>query len=113
MTECPDAFILENLLRRHHWGRDFVITNAMAAKMPEGGWTRKRLAMARGELEHRNRIQIVRPAGYKTPARYRWSKGWSKLTTYPLLPLPPCAFLLPAVQSRPVLAGGAHAPEIS
>jgi hypothetical protein len=28
MTECPDAFILENLLRRHHWGRDFVITNA-------------------------------------------------------------------------------------
>jgi Bifunctional DNA primase/polymerase, N-terminal len=75
MQECPDAFILESFLRRHHWGRDFIITNALAAKMPEGGWTRKRLAKARGELQRRNRIRVVRPGGYKRAARYRWPRG--------------------------------------
>src|SRR5690349_10238517 len=30
LKEDPDAFILESLLRRHHWGRNFVVTNAMA-----------------------------------------------------------------------------------
>jgi hypothetical protein len=72
MQECPDAFILENFLRRHHWGRDFVIANAITAKMPEGGWTRKRLAKARHVLEHRNRIKLVHPSGYRTAALYRW-----------------------------------------
>jgi hypothetical protein len=72
MQESPDAFILESWLRRHHWGRDFVISNDMAPTMPEGGWTRKRLAKARHELEHRNRIQLVHPSSYRSPARYRW-----------------------------------------
>jgi hypothetical protein len=79
MKECPDAFILENLLRRHHWGRHFVITNAMAAIMPEGGWTTKRLARARQELERRGRIGMVRPSGYRTPALYGWPDGVVKI----------------------------------
>ena len=33
----PDAFILLTILRRHHWGRDFVVANAMA-EQHAGRW---------------------------------------------------------------------------
>jgi hypothetical protein len=39
--ESQDAFILHTLLKRHHWGRDFAVANAMADQL---GWTRKRFA---------------------------------------------------------------------
>src|SRR5262249_5664311 len=42
--ESQDAFVLYTLLKRHHWGRDFAVANAMADQL---GWTRKRFAVAR------------------------------------------------------------------
>jgi hypothetical protein len=75
LRESPDAFILESVLRRHHWGRQFVIANAMAETMPRGGWSRKRFAKAKRELENRNRIWLVRPANYRSPALYGWPNG--------------------------------------
>lgn len=66
-----DAFVLLALLRRHHWGRDFVIANAMSAHMP-GGWTEKSLARARQDLVAAGKIELVRSAGkYRGPAIYR------------------------------------------
>ena len=38
--ENQDAFVLFSLLQRHHWGRNFVLANAMADQL---GWTRKAL----------------------------------------------------------------------
>ena len=46
--ESQDAFVLLTLLQRHHWGRSFVLANAMASQL---GWTRKRFAEARQLLQ--------------------------------------------------------------
>jgi Bifunctional DNA primase/polymerase, N-terminal/Primase C terminal 1 (PriCT-1) len=67
--ESQDAFILFTLLRRHHWGRDFVAANAMADQL---GWTRKRFAEARGVLVLLGLIEEVIPAGYRTPAVFKF-----------------------------------------
>jgi hypothetical protein len=73
LHEKPDAFILLTKLRRHHWGRDFVVANAMAKTMSDRGWTTKRFASARGELERRGCLKKVRPASRKNgPALYTW-----------------------------------------
>ena len=73
MMEDPDAFLLLTTLRRHHWGREFVVANKMARRMPAGGWTRKRFAAARKALETRGYIvQIKRPSRH-APALYRWA----------------------------------------
>jgi hypothetical protein len=73
LTAFPDAFILLTLLRRHHWGRDFVCANAMAATMPGGGWSRQRFAAARQKLEEIGEIRMVRPASKQSgPATYRF-----------------------------------------
>jgi hypothetical protein len=74
----PDAFILLTILRRHHWGRDFVCANAMATTMPGGGWPEKRFAAARRRLEEIGEIDMVRPASRKHgPSIYRF-KGRQK-----------------------------------
>jgi hypothetical protein len=72
----PDAFVLLTVLRRHHWGRDFVIANGMAENMPGGGWNRKRFASARQILLSRGEIELLRAASsYHGPALYRFGHG--------------------------------------
>jgi Bifunctional DNA primase/polymerase, N-terminal/Primase C terminal 1 (PriCT-1) len=66
--ESQDAFVLLTLLQRHHWGRNFVLANAMAAQL---GWTRKRLAAARTLLQTLGFIRLVMPASFRSPALYR------------------------------------------
>jgi hypothetical protein len=69
MREEPDAFLLLSKLKRHHWGRDFVVANAMANTM---GWGEKRLARAREILIARGRIIQIRHATFRAPARFQW-----------------------------------------
>jgi hypothetical protein len=66
--ENQDAFVLFSLLQRHHWGRNFVLANAMADQL---GWTRKRFAAARTLLQNLGFIQLVIPASFRSPAIYR------------------------------------------
>jgi hypothetical protein len=66
--ENQDAFVLFTLLQRHHWGRSFVLANAMADQL---GWTRKRFAAARALLQALGFIQLVTPASFRSPAVYR------------------------------------------
>ena len=68
--ESQDAFVLLTLLQRHHWGRSFVLANAMADQL---GWTRKRFAATRTLLETRGFIQLVAPASFRSPAVYRFA----------------------------------------
>ncbi len=75
MAEHPDAFLLEVMLRRHHWNRDFVIANAMAERMPGGGWDRKRFARARRVLIERGRVEVVRHPRQQSAGIYRWPKS--------------------------------------
>jgi hypothetical protein len=72
MGEDPDAFILMTKLMRTHWGREFVVANAMAKIMTSKGWTVKRFASARKYLETRGHIKLVLPATRSAPARYAW-----------------------------------------
>jgi hypothetical protein len=72
MHESPDGFLLLMVLKRRHWGRDFVAANAMAPFMPGGGWTLRRLQDARKTLVDQRYIELVRPAGYRSPAMYRF-----------------------------------------
>ncbi len=72
----PDAFMLLTILRRHHWGREFVVANAMAEGMPKGGWRRQRLAAARQRLMDLGVIEEVRPANRQIgPAVFRFKGG--------------------------------------
>ena len=66
--ESQDAFILLTLIQRHHWGRSFVLANAMADQL---GWTRKRFAFARTLLQALGFVQMVAPASFRAPAFYR------------------------------------------
>jgi Bifunctional DNA primase/polymerase, N-terminal/Primase C terminal 1 (PriCT-1) len=66
--EHQDAFVLLTLLQRHHWGRNFVLANAMADQLC---WSRKRFAATRALLESRGFIQQVAPASFRSPAVYR------------------------------------------
>jgi hypothetical protein len=75
MGENPDAFLLMMKLMRTHWGRAFVVANAMAKIMPPKGWTVKRFASARKYLETRGHIKLVLPATRSTPATYAWPNG--------------------------------------
>lgn len=76
MDDSPDAFILLTKIRRHHWGRDFVIANAMAEQMPGGGWRRHRFAAARQYLIDKGEVEEVRPASRQHgPAVYRLKGG--------------------------------------
>lgn len=73
----PDAFILLTILKRHHWGREFVVANAMHRSMPDGGWRRERFTATRARLEALGKILVVEPIGYRRPARYKF-KGAQK-----------------------------------
>lgn len=76
LSNDPDAFVLLMILRRYHWGRPFVIANAMADRMPGGGWHRKRLASARCTLERLGEIERLRPASKQHgPALYQFKGG--------------------------------------
>jgi Bifunctional DNA primase/polymerase, N-terminal len=68
--ESQDAFILLTLLRRHHWGRDCVVANAMAEQLV---WPRKRFAAARALLLDRGFLELVRSGGYRFPPVFRLS----------------------------------------
>ena len=60
-----DAFVLLTMLQRHHWGRSFVLANAMADQL---GWSRKRFAATRALLRALGFIQLVVPASFRSPA---------------------------------------------
>jgi hypothetical protein len=63
----PDAFALLTILRRHHWGREFVVANEMKILMPKGGWGRPRLSAARSKLINLGFLIVVRPASRTPP----------------------------------------------
>lgn len=76
LNQEPDAFMLLTILRRHHWGREFVVANGMAERMPRGGWRRHRLAAARQRLIDLKVIEEVRPACRGIgPAIFRFKGG--------------------------------------
>jgi Primase C terminal 1 (PriCT-1) len=68
INESQDALVLLTLLQRHHWGRSFVLANAMADRL---GWSRKRFAATRTLLQGLGFIQLVMPASFRSPAVYR------------------------------------------
>ena len=73
IAEAPDAFLLLAKLRRHNWGRMFIIANAMAETM---GWPRKRFAAAKAELERRGKIICGRKGSRSTGAPlYAWGQS--------------------------------------
>jgi hypothetical protein len=73
-ADAPDALLLLTILRRHHWGRDFVVANAMKETMPGGGWRRQRFTAARALLEIRGSLRLVRAHSKVTgPALYRFA----------------------------------------
>lgn len=67
----PDAFILLMILKRHHWGRRFVVANAMHETMPGGGWRRERFTATRKRLLQLGEIVEVTPASHHSPALYQ------------------------------------------
>jgi len=69
ISKNQDALLLLTVLKRHHWGRDFVIANAMAKRV---GWTRKRFASARTLLHKLGLIEIVAAGSFRSPASYRF-----------------------------------------
>jgi len=68
----PDAFLLLTVLRRHHWGHEFYIANAIADTMPGGGWSRQRLAAARKYLVETKRVIVVTERTRHTPTLFRF-----------------------------------------
>lgn len=73
-ADAPDALLLLTVLRRHHWGRDFVVANAMKESMPGGGWRRQRFTAARALLEFRGSLRLIRAHSKATgPALYRFT----------------------------------------
>jgi len=77
MDENPDAYLLLHKLKRYHFqGETFFVANAMAEKMPGGGWSRKRLAAAREHLIAKGRIELVRRHGIvRGAAEYQWPRS--------------------------------------
>lgn len=57
----PDASYLYSLLKRHHWGRDFVIANDWRNSLPCGSWSLPRFRAARQFLEDNGLVRMVRP----------------------------------------------------
>jgi hypothetical protein len=68
----PDALLLLIELRRHHWGRPFVVANAMHERM---GWTVKRFAAARRHLEQVGELVLLRERRRHEPALYGFKGG--------------------------------------
>ena len=72
MAHSPDAFYLLMILERHHWGRNFVLANAMAAAM---GWRLSRWRSARNILVRLAIIACIHEGGVgpKDPPIYAWA----------------------------------------
>ena len=70
----PVAFALLNILRRHHWGRDFALAKVFADSL---GWTLRSFKEARGVLVDRKLIECIHPGGRgpSDPPMYRFPKG--------------------------------------
>jgi len=71
MAHSPDAFYLLMLLKRHHWGRDFVLAKPMADSM---GWTLRRWKAARNILVRLAIIACLHEGGLgpHDPPVYGW-----------------------------------------
>jgi hypothetical protein len=71
MAESNDAFLLLTILKRHHWGRDFALANAMAAAL---GWGISRWRMARNVLVRLGIIACLHEGGLGPgdPPIYGW-----------------------------------------
>jgi hypothetical protein len=74
MAHSPDAFYLLMILKRHHWGRDFILANAMAAAI---GWRLSRWRSARNVLVRLGIIaciheEIPRSTAGSSPKVYVW-----------------------------------------
>lgn len=59
-AQDPHAYALLALLRRHHWGRDFILAKAYADEL---GWTLRRFKAARDVLLQRDLIVCVHAGG--------------------------------------------------
>jgi Primase C terminal 1 (PriCT-1) len=72
MAHSPDAFYLLMILKRHHWGRDFVLSNAMAASL---GWGLRRWQVARNLLVRLSLIACIHEGGMgpNDPPVYAWA----------------------------------------
>lgn len=70
-AQDPHAYALLGLLRRHHWGRDFVLAKTYADSL---GWTLRRFKAARDVLLERGLIICVHPGGKgpNDPPQYRF-----------------------------------------
>lgn len=71
IAESPDAWLLYSHLRRHHWGRDFVLTKPMAVKL---GWRLRKWKSARDALVRLGIIRCIHPGGNgpHDPPIYAW-----------------------------------------
>ena len=71
MANSPDAFYLLMILKRHHWGRDFALANAMAAAI---GWRLSRWRLARDILVRLGLIACLHEGGMgpNDPPIYSW-----------------------------------------
>jgi hypothetical protein len=67
-----DAFVLLTVLKRHHWGRDFVLSKPMAAMF---GWTLPRWYSARNLLVRFGIIACIHEGGMgpHDPPVYAWA----------------------------------------
>jgi hypothetical protein len=70
LLACPDALVLYQVLRRHHWGRDFYVANGMHTLLP--GWGKDRLVAARKWLAEEGFIIQVKKHSQNKPGLYRW-----------------------------------------
>ena len=72
MAYSPDAFVLLTILKRHHWGRDFVLASAMAASL---GWGQLRWRNARNVLVRLAIIACLHEGGLgpNDPPIYGWA----------------------------------------
>jgi Bifunctional DNA primase/polymerase, N-terminal/Primase C terminal 1 (PriCT-1) len=70
-SHSPDAFYLMMVLKRHHWGRDFILANPMAASMR---WGLRRWQAARDLLVKLGIIACVHEGGMGPgdPPIYGW-----------------------------------------
>jgi hypothetical protein len=70
---ADDEALLLMRLRRHNWGETFIITNAMAEIMGDGGWDRERFAAAKAGLERKGKIRCIRNRnGGRGAPLYEW-----------------------------------------
>ncbi len=66
-----DELVLLVVLRRHHWGRDFYVANALGASRL--GWEQEAARLARaGSSKSGGYIVKIRPARFRSSALFAW-----------------------------------------